>query len=159
MAKDGEKCWLVKSEPDCYSIDDLKRDKKTIWDGVRNYQARNFLMQMKSGDRVLFYHSSTEPPGVAGLAKVVRTAEPDPTQFDRSSQYFDPKASPAKPRWFAPTIGYVEKFESVVTLPSIKSTAVTKKMVITQTGSRLSVTPVEPAEFGGVVELSGKNRR
>ena len=157
MSKDSEhRYWLVKSEPDCYSIDDLKRDKRTVWEGVRNYQARNFLMEMKVGDTVLFYHSSTEPPGVAGLAKVTQNAAPDPTQFDRASQYFDPKASREKPRWFCPTIGFVEKFNSLITLHEIKSSAATRKMVITQTGSRLSVTPVASGEFAGVVALSCK---
>ena len=93
--------WLMKSEPDVFSIDDLKKQKQTTWDGVRNYQARNFMMNdMQVGDLVLFYHSNAKPPGIAGLATVSKKAEPDPTQFDKKSEYFDPKATKEKPRWF-----------------------------------------------------------
>ena len=97
----------MKSEPTTYSIDHLKKDKKTIWDGVRNYQARNFMMQdMKVGDTVLFYHSNAEPPGVSGVAKISKAAIPDPTQFDKKSKYFDPKATKEKPRWFCVEIAF-----------------------------------------------------
>ena len=101
--------WLLKSEPTAYSIDDLKRDKKTSWGGVRNYQARNFMKEMKVGDMCLFYHSSTEPIGVFGVAKVTKTAYADPSQFNKRDSHYDPKASKEKPIWFCPDISFVKK--------------------------------------------------
>lgn len=153
------KFWLVKSEPDCYSIDDLKKDHSTIWDGVRNYQARNYLVEMQPGDKVLFYHSSTQPAGVAGLAVVAKPAAPDPRQFLPGDEYYDPKATRSKPRWFAPTLRFEKKFDALIPLSSIKSFAATRKMAVTQTGSRLSVNPVQPAEFSGILLLAGKSRQ
>ena len=106
--------WLMKSEPNTYSIDDLKKDAKTIWDGVRNYQARNFMMRdMQVGDTVLFYHSSADPSGVSGIAKVSRKALPDPTQFDKKSKYYDPKSTKEKPRWYCVEVSYQEKFKNL----------------------------------------------
>src|SRR3954462_3012774 len=109
------KHWLMKSEPDVFSIDDLATVKSSLWDGVRNYQARNFMTQeMKVGDKVVFYHSSAEPPGAAGLAEVKAPASPDPTQFDKKSEYFDPKAKPDKPIWFGVTVKFVKAFSKPV---------------------------------------------
>lgn len=140
--------WLMKSEPDVFSIDNLKTKKKSGWDGVRNYQARNFMRDdMKLGDLVLFYHSSCEVPGVAGLAKVSKTSHPDPSQFDAKSEYYDPKATKEAPRWFMVEVEFVEKFDHVITLTEIKNTKGLEKMPLVQKGSRLSINPVTEQEF------------
>jgi predicted RNA-binding protein with PUA-like domain len=145
--------WLMKSEPDVYSIDDLKRDGRTGWEGVRNYQARNFLRDtLQPGDGVLFYHSNAEPPGVAGLARVARAGYPDLTAQDPASDYYDPKASSADPRWYQVDIEYVERFQEVVSLAELKATAGLEEMLVTKK-SRLSVQPVAAAEFEIVAAL------
>src|SRR5690606_27389126 len=109
--------WLMKSEPEVFSISDLERDGRTLWEGVRNYQARNFMMNdMKVGDEVLFYHSNAEPPGVAGIAQVSSAAVPDPTAFDKKSEYFEPKATKENPRWFCVEVKFVKKFKAVLPL-------------------------------------------
>lgn len=146
--------WLMKSEPDVYSIDDLERDGRTMWDGVRNYQARNNMRKMKEGDLVLYYHSRQSPPGVAGIARVVREAYPDPTQFDRSSRYFDDKSDEDDPRWWLVDIEFVEKFEEPVPLPDIKAEASLSDMVLVN-NSRLSVQPVARKEFEKVKKMAG----
>ncbi|MDR0787836.1 MAG: EVE domain-containing protein [Gemmatimonadota bacterium] len=145
--------WLFKSEPLSYSIDHLQKDGQTFWNGVRNFQARNLLRdEIRQGDQVLFYHSNTEPPGVAGLAEVVRSGYPDPTALDPESRYFDPRASEADPRWFMVDIRFEEKFPTYVPLGTLKQTPGLEKMVVT-TKSRLSVQPVTPEEFQIVLEL------
>jgi predicted RNA-binding protein with PUA-like domain len=146
--------WLLKTEPGTYSIDDLARDGRTRWDGVRNFRARNYMKEMGEGDLVLFYHSSAEPPGVAGIARVVRTAYPDPTQFDKKSKYYDEKATEDDPRWWLVDIGFVEKLASLVSLPDIKAEPSLKDMVLVN-NSRLSVQPVSPAEFEKVKGMGG----
>lgn len=139
--------WLMKSEPNTYSIDDLARDKRTSWEGVRNFQARNFLRdQMQPGDGVLFYHSSTNPPGVAGLAKVVRSGYPDPTARDPNSHYYDEKATDEDPRWYMVDIEFVEKFPTYVPLSQLGETPGLENMLVNKK-SRLSVQPVTPEEF------------
>ena len=145
--------WLIKSEPDVYSIDDLKRDKRTPWNGVRNYQARIHLRAMKKGDLILFYHSQATPPAVAGIAKVVKEAYPDPTQFDRRSEYHDPKSPKDDPRWWLVDVGFVERFADPVTLPAIKSDQRLGAMVLVN-NSRLSVQPVTDPEFDRVRAMS-----
>jgi predicted RNA-binding protein with PUA-like domain len=145
--------WLMKSEPDVYSIDHLRSDRRTSWNGVRNYQARNHMRAMKKGDLVLFYHSRSEPPAVAGVAKVVREAYPDPTQFDRKSEYHDPKSSKDDPRWWLVDIGFVERFTDPVTLPAIKAEKRLGDMVLVN-NSRLSVQPVTADEFERVRSMS-----
>jgi len=138
----------VKSEPEEYSIDDLERDGKTCWDGVRNYQARNTLRdEMKAGDLVLFYHSSCEPAGVAGVARVCRAGYADHTALDRKSKHFDPKATRANPIWAMVDLAFVEKFPAVVPLPTLRQTAALKGMALLRPGQRLSVLPVSEAEF------------
>jgi predicted RNA-binding protein with PUA-like domain len=145
--------WLLKSEPSSYSIDDLRRDGRTSWDGVRNYQARNLMRdEMKVGDRVLFYHSSAEPPGVAGLARVVREAHPDPTARNPQSKYFDAKASDADPRWYMVDIGFEQKFTDLVPLALLRDTPGLEGMPLLNR-SRLSVQPVTPEEFRIIVRL------
>ncbi len=145
--------WLMKSEPGVYSIDDLRRDGKTHWDGIRNYQARNLMRdEMRVGDRVLFYHSNADPPGVAGLARVVREGYPDFTAWDPDSRYHDPKAAAGDPRWSMVDIEFEEKFARLVTLEEIKSMDALREMVLVRR-SRLSVQPVTPEEFEVVVSL------
>ncbi|HET8574772.1 MAG TPA: EVE domain-containing protein [Candidatus Paceibacterota bacterium] len=145
--------WLMKSEPESYSIDDLKHEKKTPWEGVRNYQARNFMRdEMQSGDGVLFYHSSTKIPGVAGIGKVVGKPYPDPTQFDRKSHYFDPKSTKENPRWFLIDVKFVKKFKDFVSLFDLKLDHDFDDMMLMQKGSRLSIQPVSRKHFDAIVE-------
>lgn len=140
--------WLMKSEPTTYSIDDLKRDKKTSWEGVRNYQARNFMRdQMKVGDLVLFYHSNAEPPGVAGIAKVCKLAHADSAAWDPKSKYYDSKATPQNPIWMMVDIEFVEKFSNLISLEELKKTKSLATMMVLQKGSRLSVQPVSKEHF------------
>jgi predicted RNA-binding protein with PUA-like domain len=145
--------WLIKSEPDEYSIDDLKNDGSSPWTGVRNYQARNFMRDgMRPGDLVLFYHSSTIPPGVSGLARVASEPYPDPTAFDPKSEYFDPKSSISNPTWMLVDFQFVEKFPTYITLEEIKSSPELQSMRVAQRGSRLSVQPVEKQHFELILE-------
>lgn len=148
--------WLMKSEPDVYSIDALKRDRKTWWEGVRNYQARNFMMnEMKAGDEVLFYHSNAEPPGVAGIARVSRAAEPDREQFDKKSEYHDPKATKDKPIWFCVEVEFQGKFKTLVSLDDLRTEKKLKDMLVLKRGQRLSVQPVTKEEFEVVRKMGG----
>lgn len=151
----AKKYWLMKSEPDVYSIDDLKADKTTWWEGVRNYQARNFMNEMSVGDDVLFYHSSAEPSGVAGLAVVTKTAEPDKLQFDKKSEYHEPKATKDKPTWFCSQVGFKSKFKSVITLDDLRGKKELKDMFVLRKGQRLSVQPVTADEFEVVKKMGG----
>jgi predicted RNA-binding protein with PUA-like domain len=149
------KHWLMKTEPETFSIDDLKRVKTEPWSGVRNFVARNFMRdQMQVGDEVLFYHSSCEPPGVAGLAKVVRTGVVDETQFDPASPYFDPTAKRDDPRWICVDVGFVKKFKRLVPLAELRADKPLAKMMLLRRGMRLSVQPVTPREYARIVELS-----
>ncbi len=142
------KYWLMKSEPITYSIDHLKKDKATWWGGVRNYQARNFMMKdMQAGDWVLFYHSNCERPGIAGLAKVLKAAEPDETQFDPQSDYYDGKAAAERPIWFCVQIGFVKKWNSLLSLSQLKEKTELDGMMLLKKGQRLSVQPVSEKEF------------
>lgn len=145
--------WLVKTEPEVYSIDRLKNDKKTAWDAVRNYQARNYLKSMKKGDLVFVYHSNCEPPGIAGLAIVVKEAYPELLQFDKKSDYFDSKASKDDPRWFSPDLAFKNKFDRVLALAELKEQSILAKMPLLQRGSRLSVQPVSEIEFACIMKL------
>jgi predicted RNA-binding protein with PUA-like domain len=148
--------WLVKSEPDCFSIDDLARSPKqsTCWDGVRNYQARNFMKAMKRGERVLFYHSSTEPMAVVGAAVVAREAYPDSTALDRKSDHFDPKSSPENPIWEMVDLKLEEIFPEPITLAALRSVPALAKMGLLRKGSRLSVQPVTEKEFETIVKMA-----
>ena len=146
--------WLMKSEPESFSIDDLKRLKKDAWSGVRNYQARNHMKAMKVGDVALFHHSSASPPGVAGVARIVALAHPDATQFDRKSPYYDPKATKAKPIWECVDVAFVKKFPRLIPLDELRGMKALKGMVLLQRGSRLSVQPVTKAEFDAIIKLS-----
>lgn len=149
--------WLMKTEPDEFSIDDLARKKTAPWDGVRNFQARNFMKdQMKKGDLILFYHSSTEPKGVAGIARVFREAHPDPSSWDKKSPYFDPRSKPDKPLWMMVDVEFVEKFARFVSLEELKSRPDFGGMLVTRRGIRLSVQPVSEDHFNRVIELGRK---
>jgi predicted RNA-binding protein with PUA-like domain len=145
--------WLIKTEPGSYSIDDLERDGRTPWDGVRNPRARNYMKEMKEGDLVVFYHSSAEPPGAAGIAKVVREAYPDPSQFDEKSTYYDKQSKADAPRWWLVDVGFVEKLDRLVSLHEIKAEAALADMVLVN-NSRLSVQPVKKSEFDLVKQMA-----
>lgn len=146
--------WLLKSEPDSYGIEQFARDRRTFWNGVRNYQARNLLRdEMKLGDGVLFYHSNAEPMAVVGIAKVVREGYPDHTQFDPASDYHDPAASPDAPRWFMVDIECVQRLAEPLTREQLKDVPELFDMVLLQRGSRLSVQPVTALEWGAILRL------
>ena len=135
--------WLMKSEPDAYSIDDLKKDNVTLWDGIRNYQARNFMRNMNIGDKVFFYHSNCKPPGIVGLMEVIKTKNIDPTQFDKSSKYYDPKSSKVSPRWDCVQVQFVAKFNKLLSLPELKLIFKEEELLVVKRGNRLSIIPVE----------------
>ena len=145
--------WLMKSEPNVYSIDDLRRDRETLWDGVRNYQARNFLRSMQSGDLVFFYHSNATPPGIVGLMQIAKTNQVDPTQFDSHSKYYDPKSTPENPRWDTVTVAYVETFPQMITLDQLRATFDPEALWVVRRGNRLSVIPVPTAIAEKIVAL------
>ena len=147
--------WLMKSEPDVFLIDHLKKQRKVAWEGVRNYTARNFMRdKIKKGDEVLFYHSSCPEPGVAGLAVVLKESYPDPTQFDPKSPYFDPKALPSAPRWFLVDLGYARTAKAVIPLAMLKELPQLKGMALLRLG-RLSVQPVSLKEWSLITKLKG----
>jgi len=150
----------MKSEPDVYSIEDLARDGRGEWEGVRNYQARNFMRdEMRVGDLVLFYHSNAKPPGLAGLARVCREGYPDSTQFDPKSPYFDPKAEPAAPRWFRVDLEHVETFERLISLAELREERALEGMRLLQRGQRLSVQPVQERYFQHALQMAGAKTR
>ena len=160
MARSSRNHWLMKCEPESYSIADLERDGRTTWEGVRNYQARNLLRdRIAVGDGVLFYASNAEPSGVAGLAEVVRAGYPDPFAWRKGHPYFDSASPEAAPVWYAVDIGFVERFPAIVPLATLKSTPGLEKMEVTRKGSRLSVQPVTKAEFDIVTRLGRKAGR
>ncbi len=145
--KDNMQYWLLKSEGDSYPIDALQKKKTDTWDGVRNYQARNFMKDMQVGDGVLFYHSSAKPNGVYGLAKVVKLAHPDESQFDLGGHYFDPKATREKPIWFCVDVAFAKKFKEPISLAQLKNDPNLKGMRVRELGSRLSVQPVSEKHY------------
>lgn len=150
------KYWLMKSEPDVFSIDQLRKDHTTWWEGVRNYQARNFMMkEMEIGDLVLFYHSNAQPSGVAGLGKVSKSAAADKTQFDKNSEYFDAKATKDKPIWFCVEVEYLETFKNFVSLNDLRDNEKLADMLVLQKGSRLSIQPVDKKHFDIVKKMGG----
>lgn len=151
--------WLMKSEPDAFSIDDLARLKRSPWDGVRSYQARTQLQAMEPGDLALFYHSSTDDRGVVGLARVVKTAYPDPSQFDPKSQYYDKTAKPEDPRWFMVDVEFVEKFPKLLHLDEIKADKLLADMLVVRRGMRLSVQPVEARHMRWILKRAGSTTK
>lgn len=148
-------CWLFKTEPDEFSIDDLKRVEREIWDGVRNYQARNFLRdEIKLNDRIFIYHSSCKQPAIVGIAKVCKAAFADPSQFDESSKYFDSKSTPEQPRWFSVEVRFEQKLRPI-TLSVLKKDNQLEKMHLIQKGSRLSIQPVRQSEWAYILKAYG----
>lgn len=148
--------WLVKSEPDAYSFEDLQRDGRTTWDGVRNYQARNFMRdEMRVGDPVLFYHSNTDVPAIVGLARVASEAYPDPTQFDEDDAHFDPKSEPDAPRWYVVDLEPVRSFRESVPLASLRQDPSVAGLALVERGNRLSVMPVAEDHLRHIVTLGG----
>ncbi len=149
--------WLFKSEPTCYSIDDLRRDDVEHWDGIRNYQARNMLRDdVKLGDQVLFYHSSCAEPAVVGLAKVVKEGYPDHTAFDPKSEHPDPKSDPDNPRWYMVDVKFIQKFAKPVTLKQMREMSEFSDMRLLQKGNRLSLFPVQKVHFDLILSLAKK---
>jgi len=151
--------WLMKCEPDAYTIDDLKRDKKTAWEGVRNFQARNFMRdQMQVGDKVLFYASNAEPSGVTGLARIARAGYPDEYSRKKGHHYFDAGSSKEKPLWYMVDIAFVERFPGTLPLETLKHTKGLEDMMVIKKGARLSIQPVTKAEYDIVVKLGRKTK-
>jgi predicted RNA-binding protein with PUA-like domain len=145
--------WLMKSEPDEFSIDDLSRRKSEPWSGVRNYQARNYIREMRTGDGVLFYHSSCDEPGVVGIAEVATEAHPDPTQFDPKSDYFDAKSNRAEPRWSLIDVKFKRKLKRVIALAELKERKELHGLALIRPGNRLSVLPVSKAQWDFILGL------
>ena len=153
------RCWLMKSEPDSFSIDDLERVKQTPWEGVRNYQARNLMRDaMKVGDPVLFYHSNADPPAVVGLARVASPPYPDASAFDTKSPYFDAKSKREEPRWILVDVAFVEKLRMPVPLARLRDDPALRGMLVAQKGQRLSVQPVDPMHFEHIAAVAGATR-
>jgi predicted RNA-binding protein with PUA-like domain len=153
------KYWLMKSEPHTYSIDDLKTapQQRGYWEGVRNYQARNFMRdEMQLGDKAFFYHSSCEIPGIVGIMDIIKTAYPDFTAFDPHSPYYDPKSTPEKPRWFMVDVQFSKKFKTLIPLARLKSEPKLKGMRLLQPGNRLSILPVTKEEWALLLTLGAE---
>lgn len=148
--------WLIKSEPDVFSLQDLAKVAQEPWDGVRNYQARNFMRDgMNQGDLVLYYHSNCKVPGVVGVARVMSEVYPDPTQWDKKSKYHDPKSSEDKPRWLLVDFAHVAEFPRLVSLADMKADPKLEEMLVVRKGNRLSITPVEGKHFRRVCKMGG----
>ena len=146
--------WLMKSEPDAFSIDDLERVGTEPWDGIRNYQVRNMIRdQMKPGDRAFFYHSNTKVPGIVGIMDIVSEARPDPTAFDPDEKYYDPKSDPDKPRWLLVDVKYVRHTKRVIPLPELKADPALEEMPLVRRGNRLSIMPVSEDQWDHILSL------
>ena len=161
MARSKKKYWLLKTEPSAYSIQDLAAEpnKTTCWDGVRNYQARNFMRdEMSVGDAVLLYHSNAKPPHVAGIAEVSRESYPDHTAWDKNDKHFDPKSTPDEPRWFMVDVTLVEIFPSLIPLDDLRNVKSLAEMELLRKGSRLSVQPVRKKEYDVIVKLGRRQK-
>ena len=146
--------WLMKSEPTDYSIQNLQQDRQTIWDGVRNYQARNFLREMNQNDLAFFYHSKTKTPGIVGLMKVIESNVVDPTQFDPNSKYYDSKATPEQPRWQTVTVEFVQAFPEIITLTQLKAQYDSDRLLVVKKGNRLSVMPIIEEVAGEILAMT-----
>jgi predicted RNA-binding protein with PUA-like domain len=146
--------WLLKSEPDVYGIHNLELDRTTIWDGVRNYQARNFLKSMEVGDLAFFYHSNTKPPGIVGLMQIAESQVIDPTQFDPESDYYDPKATPLSPRWYTVKVEFVRTFTTKIDLETLRSRFTPAELLVVKQGNRLSVMPIDPQVAAEILLLA-----
>ncbi len=144
--------WLMKSEPTCFGIDHLQARGTALWDGVRNYQARNFLRQMAVGDRAFFYHSNCATPGIAGTMTIARAGHPDPTQFDPEHRYFDPRATLDRPRWTGVDVQFEEKWPELLPLSVLRTLPELEALPLLQKGSRLSLMPVTPAQWRAILD-------
>ena len=142
MAKKEPKYWLMKSEPDAYSIETLEKEKETIWDGIRNYQARNFMRKMEIGDQAFFYHSNCKPPGIVGLMEIVNKNIIDPTQFDKNSKYYDSKSDKLNPRWDCVKVQFLCKSKKIISLQELRSLFNEDELLVVKKGNRLSIVPV-----------------
>ncbi len=147
--------WLMKSEPDVYGISHLQQDGTTLWDGIRNYQARNFMRTMHIGDRAFFYHSNATPPGIVGLMEVVETGITDPSQFDPANKYFDPKSKPEAPRWDCVRLRYVGTFAALLSLDALREQFSVEELPVVRQGNRLSILPVPEASAARLLDLLG----
>ena len=149
---------LMKSEPEAYSIEDLKRETTTLWDGIRNYQARNFMRSMAVGDRAFFYHSNAKPPGIVGLMEVIETHLTDPSQFDPGSKYFDPASPAANPRWDCARLAYLGRFSTMLSLDALRQSFQDDELAVVKRGNRLSILPVSQASAERLLDLLGPPR-
>lgn len=149
--------WLMKSEPDVYGIQHLEREATTLWDGIRNYQARNFMRSMQKGDQAFFYHSNTTPPGIVGLMEVIETGLVDPTQFDPASKYFDPASRPEAPRWDCARLRYLRTFAAMLPLDRLRETFEPEELAVVRRGNRLSILPVPDAAAERIFALMGES--
>ena len=147
----------MKSEPNAYSIKDLKNEKETLWDGIRNYQARNFMRSMKIGDQAFFYHSNTKPPGIVGLMEIIETNLIDPFQFDKNSKYFDIKSNKDNPRWDCVKTKYLCEFKNILTLKEITDTYTSDELTLVRKGNRLSIMPVKKNIAMELLQKLGQN--
>ena len=147
--------WLMKSEPDVYGIHHLQQEGTTLWDGIRNYQARNFMRSMAIGDQAFFYHSNAKPPGIVGMMEVIETGITDPSQFDPNNKYFDPKSSPEAPRWDCVRLRYVGTFAQLLSLDQLREQFSVEELPVVRQGNRLSILPVPEDSATRLLELLG----
>ena len=155
MAQQEINYWLMKSEPKVYSIQQLKEDSKTLWDGIRNYQARNFMRSMEVGDQAFFYHSNCKPPGIVGMMEVIQTSLIDPTQFDSNSKYYDPKSSSIDPRWDCVELKYIGVFKKSLSLDELKRFYTPEELQVVRKGNRLSIMPVSASSAKDLLNKLG----
>jgi len=148
--------WLMKSEPDVYGIHHLQQEGTTLWDGIRNYQARNFMRTMQPGDRAFFYHSNAKPPGIVGLMEVIETGITDPSQFDPNNKYFDPKSKPEAPRWDCARLRYLGTFAELLSLDALRQEFSTEELPVVRQGNRLSILPVPETSAERLLSLLGR---
>jgi len=145
--------WLMKSEPEVYGLDHLEAEGTTLWDGIRNYQARNFMRTMRVGDRAFFYHSNTQPPGIVGLMEVIETGLIDPSQFDPASKYHDPASKPEAPRWDCVRLRFLKRFPRLLTLEELRNAFTPEQLGVVKRGNRLSILPVSEESAGHLLEM------
>ncbi len=145
--------WLMKSEPEVYGLDHLEAEGTTLWDGIRNYQARNFMRTMQVGDRAFFYHSNTQPPGIVGLMEVIETGLIDPSQFDPASKYHDPASKPEAPRWDCVRLRFLKRFPRLLTLEELRNAFTPEQLGVVKRGNRLSILPVSEESAGRLLEM------
>ncbi len=153
MVKKEPNYWLMKSEPDAYSIDTLEKEKETIWDGIRNYQARNFMRKMEIGDQAFFYHSNCKPPGIVGLMEIISKDIIDPTQFDHNSKYYDSKSYKSNPKWDCVKVKFLFKSKNIISLEELKSQFNQDELLVVKKGNRLSILPVQKKSAKFLIDM------